>query len=66
MEIGKRIKTLREQDVISSIAESENQTVNTTNNDSISDEIIKLKELLEKGIISQDDFEKAKNKVLGI
>lgn len=53
-------------DVISSIAESENQTVNTTNNDSISDEIIKLKELLEKGIISQDDFEKAKNKVLGI
>lgn len=56
-------------DVISNIAENEsqNQTTSSENsNISVSDEIVKLKGLVESGIISEEDFEKAKNKLLGI
>lgn len=56
-------------DVISNIAEADIQVaqpVNNSNDNSISDELIKLKSLVESGVISQDDFEKAKNKLLGI
>ena len=46
--------------------ETESQTnLETTGQDSnLSDELSKLNDLKEKGIISQDDFEKAKNKLL--
>tara|TARA_Y100000389_G_scaffold101590_1_gene98394 strand:- start:332 stop:592 length:261 start_codon:yes stop_codon:yes gene_type:complete len=43
----------------------ENQIMDTTiNNDQLSNEITKLNELLKKGILTQDEFEKAKKKIL--
>ena len=36
----------------------------TSQNDNLSDELLKLNDLKEKGIISQEEFEKAKNKLL--
>ena len=48
-------------------AESENSEVSETSyerSSNISDELTKLNDLKEKGIISQEEFEKAKNKLL--
>ena len=43
----------------------ENQIMDTTiNNDQLSNEITKLNELLKKGVLTQDEFEKAKKKIL--
>ena len=43
----------------------ENQIMDTTiNNDQLSNEITKLNELLKKRILTQDEFEKAKKKIL--
>ena len=49
--------------------EAENDTNETRDTDSelsinLSDELTKLNDLKEKGIISQEEFEKAKNKLL--
>ena len=45
---------------------SQSETSETSNEQSInlSDELSKLNDLKEKGIISQEEFEKAKNKLL--
>ncbi len=47
-------------------AESENSEISETSSESsnLSDELTKLNDLREKGIISQEEFEKAKNKLL--
>lgn len=42
--------------------EEENEIKN--NNSSISDELTKLNELKNKGVLTQEEFEKAKNKIL--
>ena len=43
---------------------SENNTDTSDQNNNLSEELTKLNDLKEKGIISQEDFEKAKNKLL--
>ena len=48
-------------------AESENSEISQTSSEqssNLSDELSKLNDLKEKGIISQEEFEKAKNKLL--
>ena len=47
-------------------AENESRTSETSDEQSsnLSDELTKLNDLKEKGIISQEEFEKAKNKLL--
>ena len=43
----------------------ENETINmSSNNDQLSNEITKLNELLQSGVLTQDEFEKAKKKLL--
>ena len=44
--------------------EIENNVNNSDQNINLSDELSKLNDLKEKGIISQEEFEKAKNKLL--
>ena len=44
--------------------EIENNVNNSDQNINLSEELSKLNELKEKGIISQEEFEKAKNKLL--
>ena len=44
--------------------EIQNNDNNTDQNFNLSEELSKLNDLKEKGIISQDEFEKAKNKLL--
>ncbi len=47
------------------IDEYENDNENTSShNDNLSDEIIKLNELLKSGALTQEEFEKAKKKLL--
>ena len=43
---------------------SENRDTNSEQSINLSDELTKLNDLKEKGIISQEEFEKAKNKLL--
>ena len=56
---------------INQIQERTNQIQEKTNNPikieeiSIADEILKFKELLEQGIITQDEFERKKKQLLG-
>ena len=48
-------------------AENENSEIRDTDSEhstNLSDELTKLNDLKEKGIISQEEFEKAKNKLL--
>ena len=45
-------------------SEIENNVNNSDQNINLSEELSKLNELKEKGIISQEEFEKAKNKLL--
>ena len=45
-------------------AESENNIDTSNQNNNLSEELTKLNDLKEKGIISQEEFEKAKNKLL--
>jgi hypothetical protein len=43
----------------------ENETENiSSNNDQLSDELKKLNDLLQSGVLTQDEFEKAKKKIL--
>tara|TARA_B100001059_G_C17523877_1_gene422134 strand:+ start:223 stop:483 length:261 start_codon:yes stop_codon:yes gene_type:complete len=43
----------------------ENETINEfSNNDNLSNEIKKLSDLLESGVLTQEEFEKAKKKIL--
>ena len=43
----------------------ENETINmSSNNDQLSNEITKLNELLQNGVLTQEEFEKAKKKIL--
>ena len=43
----------------------ENETINmSSNNDQLSNEITKLNELLQNGVLTQEEFEKAKKKLL--
>ena len=43
----------------------ENETINmSSNNDQLSNEITKLNELLQSGVLTQEEFEKAKKKLL--
>ena len=43
----------------------ENENIDTlSNNDQLSNEIIKLNDLLKSGVLTQDEFEKAKKKIL--
>ena len=44
--------------------EIENNVNNSDQNINLSEELLKLNDLKEKGIISQEEFEKAKNKLL--
>ena len=44
--------------------ESENSIDASDQNNNLSEELTKLNDLKEKGIISQEEFEKAKNKLL--
>ena len=45
--------------------EDETEIENTTsNNDQLSNEIMKLNELLQSGVLTQEEFEKAKKKIL--
>ena len=47
------------------LEENENEIENiTTNNDHLSNEITKLNELLKSGALTQEEFEKAKKKIL--
>ena len=47
------------------LEENENEIENTsTNNDHLSNEITKLNELLQSGVLTQEEFEKAKKKIL--
>ena len=44
---------------------SENETEDIlSNNDQLSDELKKLNDLLQSGVLTQDEFEKAKKKIL--
>ena len=43
---------------------SRDEDVSNTNSKNISDEIIKLNKLMNEGIITRDEYEKAKNKLL--
>ena len=43
---------------------SEMRNIDSEQNINLSDELTKLNDLKEKGIISQEEFEKAKNKLL--
>ena len=43
--------------------ENENKNI-SSNNENLSDEIIKLNELLKSGALTQEEFEKAKKKIL--
>ena len=45
-------------------AESESSEISSEQSSNLSDELTKLNDLKEKGIISQEEFEKAKNKLL--
>ena len=43
----------------------ENESIDmTSNNDQLSNEITKLNELLQNGVLTQEEFEKAKKKIL--
>ena len=43
----------------------ENETINkTSNSDQLSNEITKLNELRQSGVLTQEEFEKAKDKIL--
>ena len=43
----------------------ENENIDTlSNNDQLSNEITKLNDLLKSGVLTQDEFEKAKKKIL--
>ena len=43
----------------------ENETIDmSSNNDQLSNEITKLNELLQNGVLTQEEFEKAKKKLL--
>ena len=43
----------------------ENESIDmSSNNDQLSNEITKLNELLQNGVLSQEEFEKAKKKIL--
>ena len=43
----------------------ENETINmSSNNDQLSNEITKLNELLQSGVLTQEEFEKAKKKII--
>ena len=43
----------------------ENESIDmSSNNDQLSNEIIKLNELLQNGVLTQEEFEKAKKKIL--
>ena len=44
--------------------EIENNIINNNQNINLSEELSKLNDLKEKGIISKEEFEKAKNKLL--
>jgi len=45
--------------------QEENETTDMqSNSDDLSNEIIKLNELLQKGVLTQEEFEKAKKKIL--
>ena len=44
--------------------ESENSADASDQNNNLSEELTKLNDLKEKGVISQEEFEKAKNKLL--
>jgi hypothetical protein len=45
--------------------QDENRTIDmSTNNDQLSNEITKLNELLQNGVLTQEEFEKAKKKIL--
>ena len=45
--------------------QDENGTIDmSTNNDQLSNEITKLNELLQNGVLTQEEFEKAKKKIL--
>ena len=45
--------------------QDENETIDmSTNNDQLSNEITKLNELLQNGVLTQEEFEKAKKKIL--
>ena len=45
-------------------AESESSEISSEQSSNLSDELTKLNDLKEKGIISHEEFEKAKNKLL--
>ena len=45
-------------------AESESSEISSEQSSNLSDELTKLNDLKEKGVISQEEFEKAKNKLL--
>ena len=45
--------------------QDENETIDmSSNNDQLSNEITKLNELLQNGVLTQEEFEKAKKKIL--
>ena len=54
---AKEMKALIEQN-------QKSKPTNTNNNNNIVDEIIKLKQLLDSGVLSQDEFTKMKQKII--
>ena len=46
--------------------EEETKSTTLTDNRSLSDELVKLNNLRESGVLTQEEFEKAKNKLLNI
>jgi hypothetical protein len=62
-EIGKVLYTLVNKRQEDTIAKSDVGTKKDTNN---LDDLVKLKELLDNGIISQEEFEAKKKEILGI
>src|SRR6266498_4661553 len=60
------IPTNKKKEVQQAIYDVQSRLANTDNSRaSIADEIFKLNELKEKGVISEDEFEKEKKKLLG-
>ena len=62
IEARRNIKeTINDEDIQD---ENDSLTVNPNNQKSISDEIIKLDDLKKKGLLTEKEYQKAKNKIL--
>ena len=68
MDMGKNRKNIRaiSEGLSNELAKFEKIEISKKDNVSFTDEIIKMGELLEKGLITQDEFDQKKKQILGI